>query len=642
MVEAPDHGHETTSEAFSYWLWLEASTAGSPATGRRSTTPGRSMEKYIIPAHADQPTNAGYDPAKPATYAAEHDRAEPVPVAAGHRRHASGSDPLAHELQTAYGTGDIYGMHWLLDVDNTYGFGRCGDGTTKPAYINTYQRGPQESVWETVPQPSCDTFTHGGPNGYLDLFIKDSVVRQAVEVHQRPGRRRPRRPGRVLGADLGQGAGQAVADRGHRGQGRQDGRLPALRDVRQVLQEARTAPRRPARPGTGKDAAHYLLSWYYAWGGAYRHQRRLGLADRLQPQPLRLPEPVRGLGADQRRRAASRKSPTAASRLEHQPRPGSCEFYTWLQSAEGAIAGGATNSWDGNYATPPAGTADLLRHGLRRGSRSTTTRRRTSGSASRRGRWSGSPSYYYVTGNAEGQGAARQVGALGAWPTPRSAPTAATRSRPTLTLDRPAGGTWNAARQPAGQHRPARRGHRTTARTSASPAPYAKDADRTTRPSRGNAAAQDHGQGAARRRLATASDAKGVSAAGDARPTTTLRRRLRRAPAGPLRPAGLDRHDAERRRRSTPARRSCRIRSFYKNDPDWPKVAGVPERRRRRRSSTTTGSGRRSTWRSPWPSTGGSSREQPIAPRPAVHPWRGGSRRWGAARCGGPPLKGST
>src|SRR5258705_3950501 len=24
MVEAPDHGHETTSEAFSYWMWLEA------------------------------------------------------------------------------------------------------------------------------------------------------------------------------------------------------------------------------------------------------------------------------------------------------------------------------------------------------------------------------------------------------------------------------------------------------------------------------------------------------------------------------------------------------------------------------------------------------------------------------------------
>ena len=32
------------------------------------------------------------------------------------------------------------------------------------------------------------------------------------------------------------------------------------------------------------------------------------------------------------------------------------EFYRWLQSAEGGIAGGATNSWSGRYLAPPAGT----------------------------------------------------------------------------------------------------------------------------------------------------------------------------------------------------------------------------------------------------------------------------------------------
>ena len=84
-------------------------------------------------------------------------------------------------------------MHWLLDVDNTYGFGRCGDGDHRGrAYINTFQRGPQESVWETVPHPSCETFAHGGPNGFLDLFIRGQRAGQAVEVHQRPGRRRAR------------------------------------------------------------------------------------------------------------------------------------------------------------------------------------------------------------------------------------------------------------------------------------------------------------------------------------------------------------------------------------------------------------------------------------------------------------------
>jgi len=33
------------------------------------------------------------------------------------------------------------------------------------------------------------------------------------------------------------------------------------------------------------------------------------------------------------------------------------EFYQWLQSAEGGIAGGATNSWNGRYEKYPAGTS---------------------------------------------------------------------------------------------------------------------------------------------------------------------------------------------------------------------------------------------------------------------------------------------
>ena len=69
-----------------------------------------------------------------------------------------GSDPIANELKAAYGTSKIYGMHWLIDADNFYGYGRRGDGKSAPSYINTFQRGPQESVWETVPHPSWEDF----------------------------------------------------------------------------------------------------------------------------------------------------------------------------------------------------------------------------------------------------------------------------------------------------------------------------------------------------------------------------------------------------------------------------------------------------------------------------------------------------
>ncbi|GGT51540.1 hypothetical protein GCM10010207_59850 [Streptomyces atratus] len=42
-----------------------------------------------------------------------------------------------------------------------------------PSFINTYQRGAQESVWETIPQPTTDPFKYGGPNGCLDLLVGD-------------------------------------------------------------------------------------------------------------------------------------------------------------------------------------------------------------------------------------------------------------------------------------------------------------------------------------------------------------------------------------------------------------------------------------------------------------------------------------
>ncbi|MET9634793.1 glycoside hydrolase family 48 protein, partial [Lentzea sp. NPDC006480] len=68
MVEAPDHGHQTTSEAFSYYLWLEASYGRATGDWAPFKSAWASMEKFIIPAKADQPTNDKYNASKPATY----------------------------------------------------------------------------------------------------------------------------------------------------------------------------------------------------------------------------------------------------------------------------------------------------------------------------------------------------------------------------------------------------------------------------------------------------------------------------------------------------------------------------------------------------------------------------------------------
>ena len=86
MVEAPDYGHETTSEAFSYYLWLEASYGRITGDWAPFNQAWTSIETYAIPSAADQPGNSGYNASKPATYAAEYPSPKSVPVAAAVRR----------------------------------------------------------------------------------------------------------------------------------------------------------------------------------------------------------------------------------------------------------------------------------------------------------------------------------------------------------------------------------------------------------------------------------------------------------------------------------------------------------------------------------------------------------------------------
>ena len=220
--------------------------------------------------------------------------------------------------------------------------------------------------------------------------------------------------------------------------------------------------------GTGKDSAHYLLSWYYAWGGA------------TTPAPA-----GRGASAPATTTSATRtrsrpgRCPTtpaldAASRRPRRPtgRPASSrqlEFYTWLQSAEGGIAGGATNSWDGSYAHAAGRHADLLRHVLRRRARSTTTRRRN--------QWFGMQAWSMerVAELLLRRPATRKAKAvLDKWVPWALANTTlgtdgASRSRRTLAwTGQP--DTWNPS-SPAANTGLHVDGHRATARTSASPPP---------------------------------------------------------------------------------------------------------------------------------------------------------------------------
>jgi hypothetical protein len=351
LCEAPDFGHETTSEAYSYWIWLEAAYGRITNDWSYLSAAWANAEANIIPGSADQPSAASYSPSKPASFVAELPKLTQYPPAL-QTEVPVGGDPLASELRATYGNSDVYGMHWLIDVDDWYGFGRRGDGKTAPSYINTFQRGPDESVFETIVQPSWDEMTWGGPHGFLDLFVKDSDTPQWRYSDA------PDADARAIQAVYWaktwaeeNGAGTAVHS--------VVGKAAKLGDfLRYSMFDKYFKPlgckSLDCRGGGDRASAHYLLSWYYAWGGAVppagNWAWRIGSSASHQGYQNPMTAYALSSVADMRPRSPAAWGDWARGLVRQ------LEFYRWLQSQEGAIAGGATNSWGGSYGVPPAGT----------------------------------------------------------------------------------------------------------------------------------------------------------------------------------------------------------------------------------------------------------------------------------------------
>lgn len=353
IVEAPDYGHETTIEAFSYYMWLEAMQGKLTGNYKGVGTAWDTAEKYIIPSHADQPGMDKYNPNSPAAYVPEFEDPSKYPGTCDQNA-PKGQDPISDELKSTYGTSDMYGMHWLLDVDNWYGFGNHEDGTSKNSYINTYQRGEQESVFETVPQPCWDSFKYGGPNGYLDLFTKNGdgsgYTKQAKYTDAPDADARAIQAtyeaaldAKADGVDLSTDISKASKMGDYLRYAMFDKYFRKIGDSTQA--------------GTGKDAMHYLMSWYYAWGGSQGNDWSWKIGSSHSHFGYQNPFTAWILSSSDADGGAFKpKSPTGstdwAKSLTTQ-----LDFYQWLQSSEGAIAGGASNSNHGRYEAWPAGTA---------------------------------------------------------------------------------------------------------------------------------------------------------------------------------------------------------------------------------------------------------------------------------------------
>jgi hypothetical protein len=360
IVEAPDYGHETTSETYSYWLWLAADYGRVTGTWTAFNNAWSNMAEYMIPSAANQPGCSAYNASSPATYGPEEPSPSDYPVALNSSVPV-GSDPLYAELNTTYGGCTIYAPMWIMDTDNRYGFGQQENGTSTPSYINTFQRGSEESVWDTVPQPDWDTLSEGeSGSGYLDLFNNGggSFASQYKYTDA------PDADARLIQAAY-------WAQQYATTQGNQSQISTTLADAAKLgdflrysmydkyfkqISAACSQDGSVACPaGTSKaNEETYLLSWYYAFGGSTTGAWSWRISGTEIHEGYQNPLAAYALSTDS---SLIPLSPTAKSdwttSLTTQ-----LNLMQWLQSSQGAIAGGVTNNWGGNYgdvSKPPSG-----------------------------------------------------------------------------------------------------------------------------------------------------------------------------------------------------------------------------------------------------------------------------------------------
>lgn len=375
VVEAPDYGHETTSEAMSYLVWVAAMhdhvvnavKNGDMKSNSKTDYTNQSADlakawktlEVMIPSFQGQSKYLSVGNVS-ATYSDEWPEVEDYPTAMMNGNTAS--DPLHQTLASAYSGENEYLLHWLADVDNWYGFGADSEniakGTTSFTFINTFQRGEQESCWETIPFGCVEKLNnsfgmvYNGKNYGMKGFFDCSSSGQPNDVAAQ---------WRYTNApDAEDRAIQAVYDANLWGV--QDSSVTALagklgdftrEDMYDKYYKAIGCQNKSSGQDYSGQGKHYLMAWYTSWGGAINNswawQIGASHAHEFYQNPLAAYALLEdsGLNAGMKSSGASQDFETSLVRQ--------IEFYIWLQSKDGPIAGGATNSWGGQYKQYPSG-----------------------------------------------------------------------------------------------------------------------------------------------------------------------------------------------------------------------------------------------------------------------------------------------
>jgi len=356
-VEAPDYGHETTSEAMSYIVWIasmhdvlakkgviDGSADALPKAWKtlEAMIPGWSKASGRDDIEYETLWKQERLKADPAN---EEDKPESYPA-----KKASGEaiNPMFKTFASAYGSDKgYYLMNWLADVDDWYGF---GGGNGKFTFINTFQRGEQESCFETVPHPCLEELKYGNKEtGIKGIFNGSEVPSQYAFTNA------PDAEDRAIqavyfanrnGVDCGEISGLA-GKMGDQCRNDMFDKYYKKLGCQNINSES-----------AGFDSQHFLMSWYTSWGGAltaeygnYSWAWQIGCSH--SHQFYQNPLAAYGLIYDKSINGgmkAEKATEDYKMSLQRQ-----IELYQWLQSVDGPFAGGCTNSYRGRYEKYPEG-----------------------------------------------------------------------------------------------------------------------------------------------------------------------------------------------------------------------------------------------------------------------------------------------
>lgn len=366
-VEAPDYGHETTSEAMSYIVWVAAMHDILAKDGKIDGSTGdvqkawKTMEA-IIPGWSEasgKMNSINYksiwskDRLKADT-SPELDTPNEYPT---HNAGVDAVNPLYEVYKGAYSSDNgYYLMHWLADVDDWYGFGggKAGEGTGKFTFINTFQRGEQESCFETVPHPCLEELKYGNTqDGIKGIFNGVGNVSAQYAFTNAPDAEDRAIQAIYFANRFGVDCGEISALAGKMGD-------QCRNDMFDKYYHAIGCQDIMANGQSGKlgdeGGQHYLMAWYTSWGGAlgnYDWAWQIGASH--SHQFYQNPLAAYALIDDSNINSGMKANNEVATSDYKESLKRQIEMYLWLQSVDGPFAGGCTNSYRGRYEKYPDG-----------------------------------------------------------------------------------------------------------------------------------------------------------------------------------------------------------------------------------------------------------------------------------------------